>query len=107
MATKYVNKVIVNDETVMDLTSDTVTPESLLDGYTAHDRTGKKITGTLYLGNKTINDVTIQNNHIIIPAGIYAHGIDIALNNWTWNNLNMHSSLITDATGAGSITEVN
>ena len=41
------NQVIVNGETILDLRSDTVTPGTLQKGYTAHDKSGTKITGTL------------------------------------------------------------
>lgn len=42
-----VNKVDLNGVTVLDLTSDTVTPETLLLGTTAHNAKGETITGTL------------------------------------------------------------
>lgn len=42
-----VNKVDLNGVTVLDLTSDTVTPETLLLGTTAHNAKGEIITGTL------------------------------------------------------------
>ena len=49
-----INKVTVNKngtpETLIDLTADTVTPETLLSGYTAHDRSGAIITGTYEAG---------------------------------------------------------
>lgn len=41
-----VNKVIFGDETLIDLTGDTVTPDTLVKGATAHDASGEKITGT-------------------------------------------------------------
>ena len=41
-----VNKVVINDNTVLDLTGDTVTPTDLVEGVTAHDATGMQITGT-------------------------------------------------------------
>lgn len=44
---KSVNQVIVNGETILDLTSDTVTPVKLVEGATAHNRSGASITGTL------------------------------------------------------------
>ena len=44
-----VNKVVFGDKTLIDLTSDTVTPEALLSGYTAHDKSGALIDGTLEL----------------------------------------------------------
>lgn len=46
-----VNKVVMNTEngaqTLIDLTGDTVTPETLAAGATAHDASGNEITGTL------------------------------------------------------------
>ncbi len=42
-----VNQVVINGETVLDLTSDTVTADKLLSGCTAHDASGTQITGTL------------------------------------------------------------
>lgn len=45
-AVKLVNKVIINGETVLDLTGDTVTPETLDVGVTAHNAAGEAITGT-------------------------------------------------------------
>lgn len=41
-----INKVEYGGDTLIDLTSDSVTPENLLSGVTAHDASGKKITGT-------------------------------------------------------------
>lgn len=43
------NKVALANGTVLiDLTSDTVTASSVLAGVTAHDKSGAKITGTLF-----------------------------------------------------------
>ena len=44
---KTVNQVIINGETVLDLTNDTITPAKLVEGATAHNRSGASITGTL------------------------------------------------------------
>ena len=41
------NKVIVNNQTILDLTADTVTAATLKKGITAHDASGTQITGTL------------------------------------------------------------
>ena len=41
-----VNKVAVNGAVQLDLTEDTVTPETLLKGATAHNAAGELITGT-------------------------------------------------------------
>ena len=43
----YVNKVDYNGNTLIDLTSDTITADKLLLGVTAHNAKGELITGTL------------------------------------------------------------
>lgn len=45
-----VNKVVYSGETLVDLTNDTVTPETLAEGVTAHDKSGAVITGTMAAG---------------------------------------------------------
>lgn len=40
-----INKVNYGNTTLIDLTSDTVTADKILEGYTAHDKTGAIITG--------------------------------------------------------------
>lgn len=42
-----VNKVVYGDETLLDLTNDSVTPDTLAEGATAHDASGARITGTM------------------------------------------------------------
>lgn len=50
-----VNKVqLANGEVLMDVTSDTVTPETLAEGATAHDASGEKITGTMKAGGSSV-----------------------------------------------------
>ena len=47
MANQYVNKVVLQSgETLIDLTADSVTPDKLAEGITAHDKSGTTITGT-------------------------------------------------------------
>jgi hypothetical protein len=46
MPDKYVNKVVYNNETKIDLTADTITAADLASGVTAHDKSGAPITGT-------------------------------------------------------------
>ena len=41
------NKVVFGGETIIDLTEDTVTPETLLQGATAHNRSGEPIEGAV------------------------------------------------------------
>ena len=45
MPNQYKNKVVFNGTTLIDLTADTVTPSTLMQGYTAHDKSGALITG--------------------------------------------------------------
>ena len=44
-----VNKVVYNGDTLIDLSSDTVTADKLLQGVTAHDAAGNLIVGTLVI----------------------------------------------------------
>lgn len=44
------NKVLFSGETVIDLTGDTVTAETLAEGYTAHGANGEQIVGTMKAG---------------------------------------------------------
>lgn len=50
MANTTYNKVTFGGKTLIDLTGDTVTADKILSGYTAHDKSGKKITGA-FLNN--------------------------------------------------------
>lgn len=45
-----INKVVLGDQTLIDLTSDTVSADKLAKGVTAHDKTGVQITGTMEAG---------------------------------------------------------
>lgn len=40
------SKVIYNDEILIDISDDTVTPDALAEGVTAHDSNGESVTGT-------------------------------------------------------------
>lgn len=56
-----VNKVDINGATVIDLTGDSVTPETLLQGATAHDASGAAITGTMVRGTELKIIVTVTS----------------------------------------------
>ena len=45
-----VNKVVLGDDTLIDLTADTVSADKLSKGVTAHDMTGESIVGTMEAG---------------------------------------------------------
>ncbi len=46
-----INKVVYGAAVLVDLTEDTVSADNLLSGYTAHDKSGKAVTGTLSVQN--------------------------------------------------------
>lgn len=50
---KVINKVIFGSDVLIDLTTDTVTAESLLEGKTAHDKSGAVITGSCTFDSDT------------------------------------------------------
>lgn len=61
-----INKIVYGNNTLIDLTSDTVAADKLLQGYTAHDRTGALITGTATGGGG--GSVTQdQDGFIVLP----------------------------------------
>lgn len=66
-----VNQVIVNGETILDLTNDTVTANDLAKGVTAHDKSGTAITGTVEVGHPTTksSDVSAKFDETPLPGG--------------------------------------
>ena len=65
-----VNKVVYNNETLIDLTNDTVTTNDLVKGVVAHDKSGARINGalvvrTVYTGSET------PSNSVGIDGDIY------------------------------------
>lgn len=74
MATNvYRNKVIFGDTVLIDLTADTVTPDKILAGFTAHDQSGAAITGTCEFDVDS-GDATVQVAEILKGKTAYARG---------------------------------
>lgn len=78
---QYVNKVVYGNQTLIDLTSDTITANVMVTGFTAHDKSGAVITGNIPL--KSSVDLITQfseyeyNNPdhyfaVLIPGGYYS-----------------------------------
>lgn len=63
-----VNKVDLNGETVLDLTGDTVTPEALNKGVTAHNAAGERIMGT-QVPVSTVNNIDPDTNGNVALTG--------------------------------------
>ena len=73
MPNKYVNKVVIGKETKLDLTADTVTPDKLAKGITAHDKSGAPITGTSTKDADT-SDATAAVAEVLNGKTFYARG---------------------------------
>lgn len=76
---KVPNKIIYNNETLIDISQDTVTSNVLIEGYTAHDKMGWAIEGTIPNNgriSKTMDGVNTKS--ISIPSG-YTSGGSVSL----------------------------
>ena len=71
-----VNKVVVNGEAIIDLSADTVTANKLAAGYTAHDKSGAVITGTMDAGGG--EPVRAKDVNFIDYDGTVLHSYTVA-----------------------------
>ena len=67
----------------------------------------EKLGEEINLDNKDVNDITIEDGTIKLPAGAYVDGIQITLKDWTWDPLRFDGSIITDASVVESIESMN
>lgn len=75
------SKVIYGDETLIDLTEDTVTPAKMASGATAHDAAGNLITGTateVDLVQETGNSETAVMSQAAVTAELERQSEEIA-----------------------------
>ena len=107
---KYVNKLVVGNEVKFDLTGDTVAPNTLLTGTTAHDKTGAQITGTCSYDSDT-SDATVAVAEILKNKTAYARGAKIVgtmpdngAKNYTVSDLNDQSITMGFYDGSGKIS---
>lgn len=77
MPNQYVNKVVVNGVTKVDLTADTVAAANLLSGITAHDRSGAPITGTMPSLADATGDATATTATILSGSTAYVAGAKV------------------------------
>lgn len=106
----YVNKLVVGNEVKFDLTGDTVAPNTLLTGTTAHDKTGAQITGTCTYDSDT-SDATVAVAEILKDKTAYARGAKIVgtmpnngPKNYTISNLNDQTIAMGFYDGSGKIS---
>ena len=106
----YINKLVVGNEVKFDLTGDTVAPNTLLTGATAHDKTGAQITGTCSYDSDT-SDATVAVAEILKDKTAYARGAKIVgtmpnngAKNYTISNLNDQTITMGFYDGSGKIS---
>ena len=71
-----INKIVYGGVTKLDISNDTVTPETLLEGYTAHDNTGALIVGIASGGGEVpiwqgSDDYVYLSDTVAAPVEIY------------------------------------
>ena len=106
----YINKLVVGNEVKFDLTGDTVAPNTLLTGTTAHDKTGAQITGTCSYDSDT-SDATVAVAEILKDKTAYARGAKIVgtmpnngAKNYTISDLNDQTISLGFYDGSGKIS---
>ena len=77
MPNQYVNKVVINGVTKIDLTADTVSAANLLAGITAHDRSGAAIEGTMPSLADATSDATATTATILAGSTAYVAGAKV------------------------------
>ena len=93
-----VNKVILGDQTLIDLTADSVTPDKLFKGITAHNMKGESIVGTME-GGSTPSEPS--DNTAVIFADYDGNLIDT----WTKDEVASKTALPTPPAHTGLVFE--
>lgn len=96
-----INKVVYGGNTLIDLTADTITPDKLTEGVTAHDKSGAVITGTNTYDADT-QDATAAVAEILKDKTAYARGTKLT---GTMPNNGAVSGSITTKTGQYTVPQ--
>lgn len=102
-----VNKVVYGTTVLVDLTEDTVTPDKLLKGATAHDASGEPITGTLEAGSGGSSDNNCEAYHITSASATLNFKTSGTVKVWGYGYksggyMGTHYSFVGDGYYAGS-----
>lgn len=101
MPNTYVSKVIYGNQTLIDLTSDTVVANKLLEGYTAHGADGAPVTGTCTFDADT-SDATAVAAEILSGKTAYKAGSKLT---GTMPNIGQQTGAIATKAQAVSISQ--
>lgn len=93
------SKIILNGETLIDVTSDTVGAESLLNGKTATKNDGTKVTGNIE--NNDSSDLTVSGAKVTAAAGYYPSAVSKSVATTTHPN---PTATIASSTGVVTAT---
>lgn len=98
MATTNVNQVIVNGETILDLTADTITADKLASGITAHDASGAQIIGTLTTASdNNVEAYEIDPTNPVVSfktdgtIKVYGYGYTTSSSGWGGSTTTVHA----------------
>lgn len=101
MPNQYVNKVVSNGVTKIDLTADTVAASNLLSGITAHDRSGAPIEGTMPSLATATGDANATTATILTGYSGYVAGAKVT---GAMPNIGAQSIVIDDKNDSISIS---
>ena len=96
----YVSKVVYGNETLIDLTADTVVASKLIRGYTAHGADGAPITGSCDFNVDTTSDTVTAG---AVLSGVTFHNAAGALSTGTMPNIGAQTSYLVARDSAVAI----
>lgn len=97
---EYISKVVYGNQTLIDLTSDTVAANNLLSGYTAHGANGAPISGACTYNVDTSNDTVTVG---AVLSGITFHNAAGSAQTGTMPNIGSQTSTLVSRDSAVAI----